>query len=403
LESRRACGPLREEHWIPTVDFTPFLFYFMAMCPGKDNIGSASAPKAPAPGRPGYPRVDSPEFSESLDELLNRLRGYEAWDVRRIEILSFCREHMYPLEDEIRLCDDRIAVLDRAIQFLKFQRGASPASSDGTVELGEKTESLLGQVADPVVRERLRAVIVALMAENREQAVRLAEPKANSTNSGVSSSQDPNRHTHGDGRADPAAGGGAGDGDGDAGRGRNPGKQPGTKGCFRKNFPLGDCTVITYDNNGVEKSPCCGAEMVRVPEEDTQTDHYMMPRTPVQQIAELNQAFMCTKCRRIHRFGKPRGGFRGSILDIETLSQCLYMSYEFNASERSLQEWLLKSHGIKVSLGYLDKIMKRAALVMRPACPGNSRQHQGQAVRLLRRHPPHCRAEPQQRLGLRGG
>jgi hypothetical protein len=98
----------------------------MAMCPGKDNIGSASAPKAPAPGRPGYPRVDSPEFPDSLDELLNRLRYcYAAWDVRRTEILSFCREHMYPLEDEIRLRDDRIGVLDREIQCISSRGGGA--------------------------------------------------------------------------------------------------------------------------------------------------------------------------------------------------------------------------------------------------------------------------------------
>jgi hypothetical protein len=319
-----------------------------------------------------------------------RVMGAELLEkVKNRQEANELREFMAVCEHQLSLRDDRVEVLEHKLRTIK----------ETLATLTDGQRDLVRRKSEDREREMrfLSAVTAAMAARIEELEDRLAVPKANPTNSGVPPSQDPFTRAHGDGGEDPDAA------DEITSARRGPGKKPGDPGFNRDKFGRDEATVEILDEDEKDECPCSGGSLERAPEKDRETNFYRLPHLSAEKVIELNRAFWCPLYRKYHYFGRPRGGYRGGHLDIETIVLALVMLADVHATRRGSLRFLLSMLDIRVCVATLTKTLFQAAAALRPACPGTPRRGEDQEVRLRRRHQPRCRGKPELRLGIRRG
>jgi hypothetical protein len=211
----------------------------------------------------------------------------------------------------------------------------------------------------------LSAALKKLTAENEDLKAKIREleagraaPAADSSNSGIPPALDPfNRRTDGENQEEEP----------DCPEERAAGARKGHRRRLRSPFPTEGSEIRETDDFKGRTSPCCGAAMERSERHDERKDHYETdPAKSATRVIEQSRACRCVKCGKIHRSGKPAGGFRGGLLPVGLIAILLFLKACGHVSMRGLLEYLLVSHDIGISLGGLNKILKQAQQALRP-------------------------------------
>jgi hypothetical protein len=149
---------------------------------------------------------------------------------------------------------------------------------------------------------------------------------------------------------------------------KKPGPKFGHPANFREGFGENGADIqVCHDFGEGETASCphCNSPLLRSPEKDKIKEHYHLPITPAKKVFERSAAYWCPVCGKYHYKQLPEGGFRGSLLSIETTVDILLNSSRFDMTARKIQDYLAYK-GVKISLGCLIQELLKATSLLRP-------------------------------------
>jgi transposase len=225
-------------------------------------------------------------------------------------------------------------------------------------QLTDRNEIIFNQAGELAHQNE---IITSLTEKIEALELKLAEPRLNSGNSGLSSSIDitggPAKSNCGNGQS------GAGE------ENPQPRKQGGQKGHPGSNRPpLTEAEATDVVVHDLEDKSCrnCGHTLVRDPDRDRQIDRLDIPLVMVKKIMHVIKAYRCPNCGRYHYGDIPKDVLNAGLISYSFISMFVMMKGRIGMSMRNIQELCRIVYNEKFSLGFINKQLKFASEALLP-------------------------------------
>jgi transposase len=141
---------------------------------------------------------------------------------------------------------------------------------------------------------------------------------------------------------------------------RKKGGQLGHPKWTRAAFPPEQIdNLITYH---LDKCPECGSSLVRAHDEVDRIQQQVAFRTPsVEKIEHRSHAYWCRKCQSIHYARIPDESVRQGFFKPDIAACVCFLKFVGNMSLSGIKQYILDTNGIKVTKGYLAKVIRKGS------------------------------------------
>jgi transposase len=353
----------------------------------QDHGGHYSADAFAQAGENGLGACFSPASHETghseaeFEALKEELAASKANEAKANEELAYAQKRIWKLSNEAAMHKTELEQLRRMQRFEKGFPGSLPHTVPPCAPVWEEEDpgriidDLLLKVSQLEARlsnyetmmeekdarlEEKDAIIVHMHKKCKGLEEKAMKPKADSGNSGVSPSQDPNRKRR---YPKPRPKGG------DGAPKKRPGGQPGHKGFFRSPFDINDPSILVHEHEIIDAGfcPCCGAPgLEREPGEDKQHDMFVLPSSPIEKHAHIIRAYKCQKCGKTHYADTPREVAARYFFDIGLISKVLFLRAYDHLTTRGITNHLKNMNEVDVCPSFTNKLLKECAVILRP-------------------------------------
>jgi transposase len=232
-------------------------------------------------------------------------------------------------------------------------------SKSDYINLKEENEYLKKIKDDCLQRiSELKSALDAAAKLNEELNMQLGKPRANTTNSGISSALDftKSEKTGKDEKLTP-----------EGSNKRSKGGQKGHKGHFRALFTKDEADEIY--NYELEEGCCCphcNSELVREPSLDKQKDIIELPPQNIIKQIHNTCAYKCPKCGKIHYGEPPIEVENSALLSAQILIYFVVLNCVYYMPLRKISDCVKRLFKINVSASYVNNEIKGIAMLLRP-------------------------------------
>ena len=288
-------------------------------------------------------------LSEAQVDHIKTLLTQDNWQ----EAMSASAARIAELHDRLQASSARIAELQAENDHLR-------ASSARLAELQAENDQLRAQLdsakvdgGEPLAEiAELKAKLAEAFKTIEELHVKLGQPAANDTNSGVPGSKVMGGRKSKSKKPD----------DNGSSPKRKKGGQKGHKGSNRKPAPPEDVDESESFEPESTTCPKCGAEMARTPELDTIFQQIEFLQEQLTQIIEARgAAYTCPCCEATVKGRVPDELRNRSLLGPKLLASIIMLRFFCNASIRGISKFLSESIKLKISDGCLMNSIIRAS------------------------------------------
>lgn len=140
---------------------------------------------------------------------------------------------------------------------------------------------------------------------------------------------------------------------------KKPGGQPGHKGNFREEFPLENVdAVFEYT---LSNCPHCGCKLENSDRAPCIVQQIKIVQKPIKIEEHRGIPYWCPECQCFHYAPFPKEVGHGGLFDAKLTSIVAYMKGVCHASYTTIRTYLRDIIGIKVSRGYLKKVLEKVS------------------------------------------
>jgi transposase len=206
--------------------------------------------------------------------------------------------------------------------------------------------------------ESMRLALETAEKLNQELKIQLGKPTPNSGNSGLSPSNDITKGNK-KGKTEENSP--------DEGEKRRRGGQKGHKPHFRTPFTESEATE-TYEYKLEDGCRCkdCETELEREPALDRQQDTIELPPVQILKIIHKTCAYKCPKCGKIHYAAPPKEVTKGGLFSPSLLVHVFMLKGLYLIPIRKIANYLKEFFNIDVSFSFINNLIKKFALYLRP-------------------------------------
>lgn len=222
-------------------------------------------------------------------------------------------------------------------------------------ELFRKIEQLEGVVrAQQKTIEDQQKIIESQRKRIKELESALASSKKNSSNSSKPPSSDIVKPKKGNGK----------NSDGTDSAQKKRGGQKGHDGHFRTAF--GDDQIDEIIEHTLTHCPSCGAELQNAARAPSVIQQVKIVEKPIKIEEHRGMPYWCPGCQCFHYAPMPKEVEHGGLFDAKLTAIVAYMKGVCHASYSTIRKFLRDIIGVKVSRGYLKKILEKVSDSLEP-------------------------------------